>query len=110
MKLTQYMKQVLDTYWTYDKKILKWRNENFDIHTQYMPTFIIFLFPFISVHIIRSDSLSICIHLIPDNSGPPKHAGYSINIFYWCTTLVLYCATNRKVAGLIPDGVIGIFH
>ena len=20
------------------------------------------------------------------------------------------CATNRKVAGLIPDGVIGIFH
>jgi hypothetical protein len=21
-----------------------------------------------------------------------------------------YCATNQKVAGLIPDGVIGIFH
>jgi hypothetical protein len=21
-----------------------------------------------------------------------------------------YCATNRKVVGLIPDGVIGIFH
>jgi hypothetical protein len=21
-----------------------------------------------------------------------------------------YCATNRKVAGSIPDGVIGIFH
>jgi hypothetical protein len=21
-----------------------------------------------------------------------------------------HCATNRKVAGLIPDGVIGIFH
>jgi hypothetical protein len=21
-----------------------------------------------------------------------------------------YCATNWKVAGLIPDGVIGIFH
>jgi hypothetical protein len=21
-----------------------------------------------------------------------------------------YCATNRKVAGLIPDSVIGIFH
>ena len=20
------------------------------------------------------------------------------------------CATNRKVAGLIPDGIIGIFH
>jgi hypothetical protein len=22
----------------------------------------------------------------------------------------VYCATNRKVAGSIPDGVIGIFH
>jgi hypothetical protein len=21
-----------------------------------------------------------------------------------------YCATNRKVAGSIPDGVMGIFH
>jgi hypothetical protein len=21
-----------------------------------------------------------------------------------------YCATNRKVAGSIPDGVVGIFH
>jgi hypothetical protein len=21
-----------------------------------------------------------------------------------------YCATNRKVTGLVPDGVIGIFH
>jgi hypothetical protein len=21
-----------------------------------------------------------------------------------------YCATNRKVAGSIPDGIIGIFH
>jgi hypothetical protein len=24
--------------------------------------------------------------------------------------LLRYCATNRKVAGSIPDGVIGIFH
>jgi hypothetical protein len=24
--------------------------------------------------------------------------------------LLRYCATNRKVAGLIPDGVNGIFH
>jgi hypothetical protein len=24
--------------------------------------------------------------------------------------VVKYCATNRKVAGSIPDGVIGIFH
>jgi hypothetical protein len=23
---------------------------------------------------------------------------------------LMYCATNHKVAGSIPDGVIGIFH
>jgi hypothetical protein len=28
---------------------------------------------------------------------------------WWCSWL-LYCATFRMVAGLIPDGVIGIFH
>ena len=26
------------------------------------------------------------------------------------TQWLRYCATNRKVAGSIPDGVIGIFH
>ena len=55
-----------------------------------MPTFITFLFPSISVHAIRSDSLSICIHLNPDNSGPPNHVEYLINNFYWCTMLVFY--------------------
>jgi hypothetical protein len=32
---------------------------------------------------------------------------------YWGTAVaqwLRYCATNQKVAGLIPDGVIGIFH
>jgi hypothetical protein len=28
---------------------------------------------------------------------------------WWCSWL-MHCATNRKVAGSIPDGVIGIFH
>ena len=31
----------------------------------------------------------------------------------WTTAVaqwLRYCATNRKVAGSIPDGVIGIFH
>jgi hypothetical protein len=32
----------------------------------------------------------------------------------WGTLLVAqwlrHCTTNRKVAGFIPDGVIGIFH
>jgi hypothetical protein len=27
-------------------------------------------------------------------------------VAYW----LRYCATNRKIAGSIPDGVIGIFH
>jgi hypothetical protein len=33
---------------------------------------------------------------------------------FWGSLMVVqwlwYCATNRKVAGSIPDGVIGIFH
>jgi hypothetical protein len=37
-----------------------------------------------------------------------------IYIYIYATTAVAqwlrYCATSRKVAGLIPDGVIGIFH
>jgi len=28
---------------------------------------------------------------------------------WWCSWL-RHCATRRKVAGSIPDGVIGIFH
>jgi hypothetical protein len=34
-------------------------------------------------------------------------------IISWGTAVVQWlrcCATNRKVAGSIPDGVIGIFH
>ena len=33
------------------------------------------------------------------------------DLFYFGTMLyVFYCATSGKVAGSIPDGVIGIFH
>ena len=36
---------------------------------------------------------------------------YSIyDIFSVQYILKQYCATNRRVAGLIPDGAIGIFH
>jgi hypothetical protein len=28
----------------------------------------------------------------------------------WFCSLLRHCATSRKVAGSIPDGVIGIFH
>jgi len=36
-----------------------------------------------------------------------------IYIYIWGTAVAQWlrcCATNRKVAGSIPDGVIGIFH
>ena len=35
------------------------------------------------------------------------------SIWYWGTAVAQWlrcCATNRKVAGSIPGGVIGIFH
>jgi hypothetical protein len=35
-----------------------------------------------------------------------KQAGGPLMVAQW----LRYCATNRKVAGSIPDGVIGIFH
>ena len=28
----------------------------------------------------------------------------------WWRSWLRHCATNRKVSGSIPDGVIGIFH
>ena len=35
--------------------------------------------------------------------------GHSAGGTWWCSWL-RHCATSRKVAGSIPDGVIGIFH
>jgi hypothetical protein len=35
-----------------------------------------------------------------------KESGGPLMVAQW----LRYCATNRKVAGSIPDGVIGIFH
>jgi hypothetical protein len=34
------------------------------------------------------------------------HVGGPLMVAQW----LRYCATNRKVAGSIPDGAIGIFH
>jgi hypothetical protein len=44
-----------------------------------------------------------------------EHRRYftGILLLRWATAVaqwLRYCATNRKVAGSIPDGVIGIFH
>jgi hypothetical protein len=35
---------------------------------------------------------------------------YNMEMGIAVTQWLRYCATNRKVAGSIPDGVIGIFH
>jgi hypothetical protein len=44
-------------------------------------------------------------HLIGP-SAHPFHNDRGTAVAQW----LRYCATNRKVAGSIPDGVIGIFH
>jgi hypothetical protein len=50
--------------------------------------------------------------------GQPRQAKFSKGLLH-CTFLDMgtavaqwlrYCATNRKAAGSIPDGVVGIFH
>jgi hypothetical protein len=38
--------------------------------------------------------------------GVPSSLGGPLMVAQW----LRYCATNRKVAGSIPDGVSGIFH
>jgi uncharacterized protein YqiB (DUF1249 family) len=35
---------------------------------------------------------------------------HQLNLGAMVAQWLRYCATNRKVAGSIPDGVIGIFH
>jgi hypothetical protein len=35
---------------------------------------------------------------------------YMVKWGYVMVQWVRYCATNRKVAGSIPNGVIGIYH
>ena len=44
-------------------------------------------------------------HLPPGNS-PGTHFCWGNAVAQWLRC----CATNRKVAGSIPDGIIGIFH
>jgi hypothetical protein len=53
--------------------------------------------------------IKICIFSVPTLSGINVYlARYSlpIAVAQW----LRYCAKNRKVAGSIPDGIIGIFH
>jgi len=45
-----------------------------------------------------------CLHLIEK-----KKLLNPVGVTRWCSWL-RHCFTSRKVAGSIPDGVIGIFH
>ena len=55
----------------------------------------------------------ICVKRVPDVK-PHRVLTNKRNVHYTVGTAVAQwlrcCATNRKVAGSIPDGVIGIFH
>jgi hypothetical protein len=56
---------------------------------------------------LKGPSTDIQIKLNP----PPTHTQRKPYIYIYIVVQCLrYCATNRKVAGSIPDGVIGIFH
>ena len=72
---------------------------------------------------IQSDLAKSCFSRLPDDSSPvPKHVGADTHHeLYSVTHILLYFgargglvlrhyATNRQVAGSIPDGVIGIFQ
>ena len=73
-------------------------------------------------HLIRANLLQIqnyCSKLTLSQSliiqeilDPKLHLYYSLLLFLikYLTPLLRHCTTSRKVAGLIPDGVIGIFH
>jgi hypothetical protein len=60
----------------------------------YYKNFIVILILIININMI------IKITTTTTNSGGP------LMLAQW----LRYCATNRKVAGSIPDGVIGLFH
>ena len=53
-----------------------------------------------------------CNLVIPAPSGPDRYqiVRYSILSDSTYCHWLRCCATNWKVVGLIPDGVIGIFH
>ena len=46
----------------------------------------------------------------PKNRTELFDGGYTLRIETAVAQWSRRCATNRKVAGSIPDGVIGIFH
>jgi hypothetical protein len=63
--------------------------------------------------------LAACFGVKNSDSLLVKTMNFSVHVFGVCTLFVMgtavaqwlrYWATNRKVAGSIPDGVIGIFH
>ena len=65
------------------------------------------MFLTVSSHILIS--LYVCLCLSCDDLYLPKHLILLGGGTRWRSWL-RHCATSRKVAGSIPDGVIGIFH
>jgi len=56
--------------------------------------------------------LSRCRHVKTNvyctRANPEEQNTKQFRHIYFC--VLRYCATSRKVAGSIPDGLIGIFH
>jgi hypothetical protein len=63
----------------------------------------------LEVHVILLPSISLYIHNIHYIIHYILHIIYKLGGTQWRSWL-RHCATNRKVAVSIPDGVIRIFH
>jgi hypothetical protein len=61
------------------------------------------------LHILPVLCINKIVIIVGVRAAQCKHLLHSVKevaVAQW----LRYCATNRKVAGSIPDGVIGIFH
>jgi len=77
-----------------------------------MLAFIIIRFVIPVVFIIKLD-WSVCICVAQLYGGRVMYRVYYMKNNYTGTAVAQWlrcCATNRKVASSVPDGVIGIFH
>jgi hypothetical protein len=52
----------------------------------------------------------MCLVWIAEQKAISLYSVYRLVLLSQVAQWLRYCATNRKVAGLIPDGVMGIFH
>ena len=77
--------------------------------TYYVPYFSITLSPALhtrhSIIILRNGHTFVLYEAVPNLRDLGRFRTSIIIII-----IIKHCATGRKVAGLIPDGVIGFFH